>query len=71
MAEKKGAKGKKQKKKKKPRKLYALYTVASDKIQRKNKFCPKCGSGSFMAAHKDRLMCGKCHYAEFQKRGTS
>ena len=35
-----------------------------DKIERKNKFCPKCGPGFFMAKHKDRTTCGKCGYME-------
>lgn len=30
----------------------------------KNKSCPKCGPGVFMANHKDRLSCGKCGYTE-------
>ncbi|MFH1642190.1 MAG: 30S ribosomal protein S27ae [Nanoarchaeota archaeon] len=39
---------------------YKLY----DGIKRKNKFCPKCGEGIFLAQHKDRLVCGKCSYME-------
>jgi len=27
-------------------------------------FCPKCGPGIFLAAHKDRRTCGKCGYME-------
>lgn len=30
----------------------------------KNKNCPKCGPGTFMAEHKDRKTCGKCNYME-------
>lgn len=30
----------------------------------KNKTCPKCGPGVFMASHKDRNACGKCGYTE-------
>lgn len=30
----------------------------------KGKTCPKCGAGTFLAEHKDRLYCGKCHYME-------
>ena len=30
----------------------------------KNKSCPKCGAGVFMAQHKNRITCGKCHYME-------
>ena len=36
--------------------------------KQKNKFCPKCGAGVFMAKHKDRLTCGKCGYTEFSKK---
>ncbi|MCA9478717.1 MAG: 30S ribosomal protein S27ae [Simkania sp.] len=30
----------------------------------KNKSCPKCGPGIFLADHKDRVSCGKCGYTE-------
>jgi small subunit ribosomal protein S27Ae len=30
----------------------------------KNKTCPKCGPGVFLANHKDRESCGKCGYTE-------
>ena len=30
----------------------------------KNRSCPKCGPGTFLAEHKDRLTCGKCNYME-------
>ncbi|MEM3374522.1 MAG: 30S ribosomal protein S27ae [Candidatus Woesearchaeota archaeon] len=33
----------------------------------KNKTCPKCGPGVFMAEHKNRISCGKCGYTEFKK----
>ncbi len=36
----------------------------SDKLERKNKSCPKCGPGVLMANHKDRKTCGKCNYME-------
>lgn len=48
--------------------LSSLYDVSSGKIQRKNKFCPKCGPGFFMGAHKDRVVCGNCKYTEFGKK---
>ncbi len=72
MAEKGGAKkaskdGKSEKSKKQGRKLSSLYEMSGDIIKRKNKFCPKCGSGTFMGKHKDRLACGKCQYVEFEK----
>ena len=47
-------------KKKPAKKLYKLY----DNGKLKNKTCPKCGPGFFLAAHKDRTTCGKCGYME-------
>ena len=42
-----------------------LYEKAGDKVTRKNKSCPKCGSGTFMAKHANRWTCGACKYTEF------
>jgi len=47
---------------------WKLYEKKGDKLERKNKSCPKCGQGFFMAQHKDRLYCGGCGYTEFQKQ---
>ncbi len=41
-----------------------LYEKAGDKITRKNKSCPKCGQGNFMAKHANRWYCGTCRYVE-------
>lgn len=60
----KDSKGKKAKKKKKHQKLGKIYEVKGDSITRKNKLCPKCGKGTFLAEHKDRRSCGKCNYME-------
>jgi ubiquitin-small subunit ribosomal protein S27Ae len=51
-------------KKKKSFSRYKIYKVSGDKLERKNKSCPKCGNDSYLAAHKDRLTCGKCGYLE-------
>lgn len=52
----------KQENKKKAKKhISTLY----EKESKKNKFCPKCGEGFFMAKHKDRETCGQCGYTEF------
>ncbi|MEM4318376.1 MAG: 30S ribosomal protein S27ae [Candidatus Pacearchaeota archaeon] len=59
MAEKKG---KKKKKNKTPSKRWEYYGEKN-----KARFCPRCGPGIFLAKHKDRLYCGKCHYTEFIK----
>ncbi len=45
-----------------------LYVITGTSITRKNKSCPKCGQGFFMAMHKDRTYCGRCHYTEFVKK---
>jgi small subunit ribosomal protein S27Ae len=52
---------------KKSKPLSSLYTIAGDKITRNNRSCPKCGSGTFLAKHKDRLVCGKCKYVEYSR----
>ncbi len=33
----------------------------------KKRACPKCGPGTSLAEHKNRLSCGKCHYTESKK----
>ena len=59
-------KGKKIKLKKSSQKWKA-YGKKNEKLEVINKTCPKCGSGVFMAKHKDRWTCGTCHYTEFIK----
>ena len=39
----------------------------SDLIKNKRKFCTRCGDGVYMAEHKDRFYCGKCHMTEFKR----
>ncbi|TKJ17650.1 30S ribosomal protein S27ae [Candidatus Woesearchaeota archaeon B3_Woes] len=53
-------------KKKKTSKRYENYEVSGNSVKRKNKSCPKCGMGVFLANHKDRLYCGKCGYVEMK-----
>ncbi len=43
-----------------------LYEKKGDKIERKNKYCPKCGQGTFMAKHANRMTCGLCKYTVFE-----
>ncbi len=58
------AEGKKQKKPKKPNQVWKVYEKKGEEISRKNKTCPKCGAGYYMAKHKDRVTCGHCNYME-------
>ncbi|MBD3209629.1 30S ribosomal protein S27ae [Candidatus Woesearchaeota archaeon] len=62
MADKQAA----EKKKKSAYKYANTYDISGDSFKRKNKSCPKCGAGTFMAKHKDRWTCGKCGYMERQ-----
>ncbi len=41
-----------------------IYEISGNTAKKKNKTCPKCGPGVFMANHKDRWTCGKCKYSE-------
>jgi small subunit ribosomal protein S27Ae len=63
-------KGKKVRKGKKHVSLQAskAYEVKGDSISRKKKQCPRCGAGTWLAAHKGRLYCGRCHYTIFEKK---
>lgn len=60
----KTGKGKKPHKNKPASEKWKRYTLTGASIQRA-KACVKCGAGIFMAQHKNRLTCGKCHYTEF------
>jgi len=60
------AAGKKEKKSEKQKKS-EFYEAKEEGIKRKKLFCPKCGSGVFMAEHKDRYHCGKCSYTEWKR----
>ncbi|MEM5804559.1 MAG: 30S ribosomal protein S27ae [Candidatus Aenigmatarchaeota archaeon] len=69
MGKKKGSKerkGKKPRSKSKHRKSSRRTKYAEGKA--KGRFCPRCGPGIFLAEHKDRVACGKCGYAEMQKK---
>ncbi|MDO8627608.1 MAG: 30S ribosomal protein S27ae [Candidatus Diapherotrites archaeon] len=53
-----------EKKEKKKKSKSSLYDASGEKVKRKNKSCPKCGAGVFLAEHKNRLHCGKCGYMQ-------
>ena len=48
--------------------MWKLFEKTGDTLKRKNKSCPKCGTGFFMANHADRLVCGTCGYIEYTKK---
>ena len=47
-----------------------LYKREGNRIVRQKRDCPKCGPGTFMAQHKDRVSCGKCGYTEFKREAA-
>ena len=60
-------KGKKPHKNKLTSKKYKHYEISGSSFK-KGKTCPRCGPGTFLAGHKDRLYCGRCHYTEFTRK---
>ena len=44
------------------------YKVEGGKLVLEKQHCPKCGPGTFLAKHKDRVSCGRCGYTEFLKK---
>lgn len=63
----KAGQGKKEHKNKPTSKKHKHYKVSGENVT-SDKHCVKCGAGIFLAQHKDRLYCGKCHYTEFLKK---
>lgn len=61
---KKVNKGKKKHRNKPTSKKYKMYKIVGDKVTRE-RFCPRCGPGVFLAKSKNRLYCGRCHLTEF------
>ena len=46
-----------------------FYQINDDgTIKRKNRFCPRCGPGIFMADMYNRYVCGTCGFTEFKKK---
>ena len=48
-------------------KKWELYEVSGETLLRKNRFCPRCGEGIFMAEHSNRFSCGSCGYTEWKE----
>ena len=50
-------------KNKRPSERWKKYVISGEKITAKPT-CPKCGPGIFLADHKDRFYCGRCHFVQ-------
>ena len=64
---KKDKKGKRKKRERVRVKKGSCYEIKEGKSAKKRTECPRCGSGVFMAEHKDRQTCGKCGYTKWKK----
>lgn len=49
-------------------KTHEYYQVSGDGVARQRKSCPRCGPGTWLGKHKNREYCGKCGYAETDKK---
>ena len=54
-------------KKKEQKGVYALYKIENEKVTRLRPICERCGSGYFMANHKDRYTCGHCGFTRYKQ----
>ena len=67
MAEKNKITSEKKANKKKQKGVFSLYKIENDKISRLRPTCERCGSGYFMANHKDRYTCGHCGFTRYKQ----
>jgi small subunit ribosomal protein S27Ae len=58
---------KKAEKKKEEKGVNALYKIEGEKVTRLRPTCERCGSGYFMAKHKDRYTCGHCGFTRYKQ----
>ena len=56
---------KKKKNPKKPMQVWKLYNVSGNKVERKNKFCPKCGA--VLVQKTKNFGCPRCNYSTKEK----
>ena len=58
---------KKKIKNKRPSTVWKKYKVEGSSIKRE-RCCPKCGTGYFLADMKNRFYCGHCKYVEMKPK---
>ncbi|TRO47503.1 30S ribosomal protein S27ae [Candidatus Bathyarchaeota archaeon] len=54
-------------KKKSHKGVYVLYKIEEGKVSRLRPTCERCGSGYFMANHKNRYTCGHCGFTRYKQ----
>lgn len=50
--------------------VWKYYKVEGGTLTRLRRECPRCGPGTFMAQHADRLYCGKCGHTIWLGSGS-
>ncbi|MBU5678826.1 MAG: 30S ribosomal protein S27ae [Candidatus Aenigmarchaeota archaeon] len=46
--------------------IWKFYEVKDGKVIRKKESCPRCGTGTFLATHKNRKFCGRCFWGKIE-----
>ena len=54
-------------KKKEEKGVHTLYKIEGEKVTRLRPTCERCGSGYFMANHRDRYTCGHCGFTRYKQ----
>ena len=67
MAKAGSGQGKKKPRKRRLNKKWEKYKREDGKLK-KERSCPRCGPGIFLAISKNRSYCGKCAYTEFLEK---
>ena len=62
------SKGKKKRSERPRSKKWEAFKIEGNRLVRVKKICPKCGAGVYLAQHSDRESCGKCGYAQYNKK---
>ena len=52
--------------KKKRKGVFSYYKIGEAGLERLRPFCERCGSGYFMADHKNRFTCGHCGFTQYK-----
>lgn len=55
----------------KPVKQNKILSVKEGKLEITRRTCDRCGEGTYMADHKDRWYCGKCHLTIWKQASQS
>ncbi|UCG45157.1 MAG: 30S ribosomal protein S27ae [Candidatus Bathyarchaeota archaeon] len=55
-----------QKAKKERKGVFSYYKIDETGLERLRPFCERCGSGYFMADHKNRFTCGHCGFTQYK-----